>query len=358
MQMPAVLSAVAVAQGALQRRAEKPRREQEYEEYRERQRRLQRDRPHILKARADKRSERRLRHHHEQAGKRPERRKEEYPAEGVDELLRERRGGAAEAHAFVLTLAYDEHGRLFGYHAPEQRHCRNDRVFYEAEDQQDKDRHKAEDVDDALHDGAPRLTREAGGYAYGYADDGGYNERAYRVYGRAPHGVGHLRKQVAAQHIRAEDVALLAGSEQGVRGHHDVRILAAEQRHDEREDKHEDEYRREDNDEDAAGFTLSLRRSGETLALEAEAARGRNYIKYRAEKAILFGSYARQEARSDSDIDLMVVGGKDFVPTDIFCMAEELHHASGKPVNVYERCEIEDGSDLLKIISQEGIVIQ
>ena len=80
--------------------------------------------------------------------------------------------------------------------------------------------------------------------------------------------------------------------------------------------------------------------------------------KYRAEKAILFGSYARQEARSDSDIDLMVVGGKDFVPTDIFCVAEELHHASGKPVNVYERCEIEDGSDLLNIISQEGIVIQ
>ena len=30
--------------------------------------------------------------------------------------------------------------------------------------------------------------------------------------------------------------------------------------------------------------------------------------KYRAEKAILFGSYARQEADSSSDIDLMIIG--------------------------------------------------
>ena len=32
--------------------------------------------------------------------------------------------------------------------------------------------------------------------------------------------------------------------------------------------------------------------------------------KYHAERAILFGSYARQEADAASDIDLLVVGGK------------------------------------------------
>lgn len=31
---------------------------------------------------------------------------------------------------------------------------------------------------------------------------------------------------------------------------------------------------------------------------------------YRAEKAILFGSYARQDADTASDIDLIVVGGR------------------------------------------------
>ena len=47
--------------------------------------------------------------------------------------------------------------------------------------------------------------------------------------------------------------------------------------------------------------------------------------KYHAESAILFGSYARQEADAASDIDLIVVGGSKFDPTDIFCIAEELH---------------------------------
>ena len=59
--------------------------------------------------------------------------------------------------------------------------------------------------------------------------------------------------------------------------------------------------------------------------------------KYHAESAILFGSYARQEANAASDIDLIVVGGSKFDPTDIFCIAEELHRTMGKAVDVYER---------------------
>ena len=51
--------------------------------------------------------------------------------------------------------------------------------------------------------------------------------------------------------------------------------------------------------------------------------------KYHAESAILFGSYARQEADAASDIDLIVVGGSKFDPTDIFCIAEELHRTMG-----------------------------
>ena len=34
--------------------------------------------------------------------------------------------------------------------------------------------------------------------------------------------------------------------------------------------------------------------------------------KYHAEYALLFGSYARGEATADSDIDVVVFGGKDF----------------------------------------------
>ena len=39
--------------------------------------------------------------------------------------------------------------------------------------------------------------------------------------------------------------------------------------------------------------------------------------KYHAESAILFGSYARQEADAASDIDLIVVGGSKFDPTEV-----------------------------------------
>ena len=79
--------------------------------------------------------------------------------------------------------------------------------------------------------------------------------------------------------------------------------------------------------------------------------------KYRAEKAILFGSYARQDADAASDIDLIVVGGEDFDPTDVFCIAEELHCALGKAVDVYELREINVGSAFYNTILEEGVQI-
>ena len=62
--------------------------------------------------------------------------------------------------------------------------------------------------------------------------------------------------------------------------------------------------------------------------------------KYHAERAILLGSYARQEADTASNIDLIVVGGSRFDPADVFCIAEELHRAFGKPADVYELQEL------------------
>ncbi len=52
--------------------------------------------------------------------------------------------------------------------------------------------------------------------------------------------------------------------------------------------------------------------------------------KYHAEKAILFGSYARGEATEESDIDLIIVGGAEFEPTDVFAIAEELNRQLDK----------------------------
>ena len=79
--------------------------------------------------------------------------------------------------------------------------------------------------------------------------------------------------------------------------------------------------------------------------------------KYHAESAILFGSYARREATQDSDVDLVVIGGAGFDPTDVFCIADELYCRLGKNVDVYELSEINVGTDFYNTIFREGVRI-
>lgn len=79
--------------------------------------------------------------------------------------------------------------------------------------------------------------------------------------------------------------------------------------------------------------------------------------KYRAAEAVLFGSYARQEATSGSDIDLVVIGGEQFEPTDVFCIADELYQTLGKNVDIYELREINEGTDFYNTIFSEGVRI-
>lgn len=79
--------------------------------------------------------------------------------------------------------------------------------------------------------------------------------------------------------------------------------------------------------------------------------------KYHAEQALLFGSYARQEATAASDIDLVVIGGEQFDPTDVSCIADELHRMTGKSVDVYELREINAGTAFYNTILSEGVQI-
>ena len=79
--------------------------------------------------------------------------------------------------------------------------------------------------------------------------------------------------------------------------------------------------------------------------------------KYGAAQAILFGSYARQEADSGSDIDLVAIGGSRFDTTAVFCIAEDLHRLTGKQVDIYELREINEGTDFYHTILSEGVRI-
>ena len=68
-----------------------------------------------------------------------------------------------------------------------------------------------------------------------------------------------------------------------------------------------------------------------TLSLSEVKAVVKELLKrYHAEYALLFGSYARGDATPDSDIDIIIVGGKDFVPRNIFALAEDLREMTGR----------------------------
>lgn len=79
--------------------------------------------------------------------------------------------------------------------------------------------------------------------------------------------------------------------------------------------------------------------------------------KYRASSAILFGSYARGEATEDSDIDVIVIGGKNFHATDIFAFGEDLRQLTGKNVDAFELREVNKGTPFYDSIMRDGVRI-
>jgi len=79
--------------------------------------------------------------------------------------------------------------------------------------------------------------------------------------------------------------------------------------------------------------------------------------KYSAEYALLFGSYARGEATPESDIDVIVVGGDNFIPRDIFALAEELRELTGRNADVFEMREVNTGTPFYESVMKEGIRI-
>ena len=79
--------------------------------------------------------------------------------------------------------------------------------------------------------------------------------------------------------------------------------------------------------------------------------------KYNAEYALLFGSYARGTATENSDIDIVVFGGKNFKRTDIFAFAEDLRSLTGCEVDAFEISEIDVGTPFHNTVMEEGVKI-
>ena len=80
-------------------------------------------------------------------------------------------------------------------------------------------------------------------------------------------------------------------------------------------------------------------------------------VKYNAEYALLFGSYARGDATADSDVDIVVFGGPSFKKSNVFAFAEDLRHMIGKNADVFEICELDKGTPFYNSVMKEGIKI-
>ena len=77
--------------------------------------------------------------------------------------------------------------------------------------------------------------------------------------------------------------------------------------------------------------------------------------KYNVHEIYLFGSYARDEADQNSDLDFLVFGGQNFKLTMIFSLAEELRAILNKKVDVFEINEINRDSEFYKTIMKERL---
>ncbi len=79
--------------------------------------------------------------------------------------------------------------------------------------------------------------------------------------------------------------------------------------------------------------------------------------KYNIAEVYIFGSYARNEAYPESDIDFLVFGGEKFRLTDIFAFAEELRRVLDKKIDVFEINEVNENSDFYRQIMNEKVLV-
>lgn len=77
--------------------------------------------------------------------------------------------------------------------------------------------------------------------------------------------------------------------------------------------------------------------------------------KYNISEVYIFGSYARGEADTSSDVDILAVGGNGFRLTDILAFGYELSVAFGRDVDAYEIREIKIGSPFYNAVMKERV---
>jgi len=75
------------------------------------------------------------------------------------------------------------------------------------------------------------------------------------------------------------------------------------------------------------------------------------------QKAILFGSYAKNCPTEKSDVDLIIDSKGQLLNINFYGLLEELVENLNKEIDLFEISEIQEDSEIYKNIQKEGVVI-
>ena len=75
------------------------------------------------------------------------------------------------------------------------------------------------------------------------------------------------------------------------------------------------------------------------------------------EKVVLFGSYAKQEATKESDIDLLIDSNGKLKGFKLFSLISKIENLFKKDVDAFEKSEIIGNSKIDKEIQKTGVVV-
>lgn len=78
---------------------------------------------------------------------------------------------------------------------------------------------------------------------------------------------------------------------------------------------------------------------------------------YSIKKAILFGSYAKENPTVKSDIDLVIDSEGQLLNINFYGLLEDLVECLGKKIDLFEISEIQGNSRIYNDILKEGIII-
>lgn len=78
---------------------------------------------------------------------------------------------------------------------------------------------------------------------------------------------------------------------------------------------------------------------------------------FAVKRAILFGSYARNNPTSNSDIDLVIDSEGQLLNIKFYGLLEELVEKLDKKIDLFEISEIQKDSGIYNNIQKEGVVV-